>query len=186
MSSALQHFEKKCINSQSKIGGLFFEKRENQKLSLEEVSKALKIRKVFLIAIENDNFDLLPGGVYNIGFIKNYAKFLDIDFDLILQKIMSEERRQEEDCNKESYFNVSKEFKPEKNVKSFYVIVSIILMVVFAIISYFYDERSDTKNIPNEENLEDIKLNQKTQENSADLKKLNDCIEENSQDKQLL
>jgi cytoskeleton protein RodZ len=184
MSSALQHFEKKCIDSQNKVGGLFFEKRQSKKLSLEEVSATLNIRKVFLSAIENDNFDLLPGGVYNIGFIKNYAKFLDIDFDLILQKIMSEERKQEEE-QKENYFNVSKEFRPEKNVNPLYVAISVVFMIIFALASYFYNDHNSAKDSSdNEANT----LNSEAEKEKKDFFTNSEALntESDNQDKQAL
>ena len=42
--------------------------REAMGLSLEEVEQATKIRRKYLQALENEQFDLLPGAVYAKAF----------------------------------------------------------------------------------------------------------------------
>jgi len=46
--------------------------------SLEEVSKATKIRVSFLLAIEKGEHKKLPLGTYAHGFVRNYARFLKL------------------------------------------------------------------------------------------------------------
>ena len=46
---------------------------------LATVSKALKIRKDHLEALEEDRFDALPGRTYAIGFVRSYADYLGLD-----------------------------------------------------------------------------------------------------------
>ena len=53
--------------------------REAQGASLEDISARLKIRDDHLQALENDDFDRLPGHVYAIGFIRTYATHLDLN-----------------------------------------------------------------------------------------------------------
>lgn len=43
------------------LGLIFKTERTKQKLTLEVISEQLKIRKIFLQAIENEQFDELPG-----------------------------------------------------------------------------------------------------------------------------
>ena len=61
------------------FGNKFRQAREKKQLSLEDVSKVLKISARMLEAIEEENFDLLPGGIFNKGFIRSYAQHLDLD-----------------------------------------------------------------------------------------------------------
>ena len=61
------------------FGNKFRQAREKKQLSYEDVSKVTKIGSRMLRAIEEENFDLLPGGVFNKGFIRSYAKHLDLD-----------------------------------------------------------------------------------------------------------
>ncbi len=70
-------------NGAFKVGQLLKTKREERKLSLEDVCEILKIRKFFLESIEKGRLDQLPGSVYTIGFVKVYSRFLDVNFEEI-------------------------------------------------------------------------------------------------------
>lgn len=53
--------------------------REKKKITLDEVALSTKIGTRMLQALEEEKFDLLPGGVFNKGFVRAYARFLGID-----------------------------------------------------------------------------------------------------------
>jgi cytoskeleton protein RodZ len=53
--------------------------REMRGISLDEIATATKISARNLRALENEKFDQLPGGIFNKGFVRAYAKFLGID-----------------------------------------------------------------------------------------------------------
>jgi len=53
-------------------------------VSLEEISTATRISTRFLEALENDQWDQLPGGVFNRGFIRAVARFLGLDEDTLI------------------------------------------------------------------------------------------------------
>lgn len=59
--------------------------RLNQKKSLETVSKALCIRKIYLKAIEESDFKELSPVPYGIGFVRSYAEYLGLNADRIVQ-----------------------------------------------------------------------------------------------------
>jgi cytoskeletal protein RodZ len=61
------------------VGQILRETREEKMLSLEEVEKAIKIRKELLEALESDNYKKLPPPTFVQGFIKNYASYLELD-----------------------------------------------------------------------------------------------------------
>src|SRR5215469_8526383 len=46
---------------------------------LATVSRALKIRKDHLEALEEDRFEALPGKAYAVGFVRSYADYLGLD-----------------------------------------------------------------------------------------------------------
>jgi cytoskeletal protein RodZ len=58
--------------------------REMRGVSLEEISAATRIGTRFLQAIENDQWDQLPGGVFNRGFIRSIARYLGLDEDSLV------------------------------------------------------------------------------------------------------
>ncbi len=65
----------------SSFGGDLRRERELREVSLQEISEATKISMKFLHAIEQNQFELLPGGVFNVGFIRAYAKHIGVDDD---------------------------------------------------------------------------------------------------------
>src|SRR5580700_6782310 len=62
-----------------KFGDKFRKARERQGVKLEDVSNSTKIGSRMLRAIEEEHFDQLPGGVFNKGFVRAYAKYLGLD-----------------------------------------------------------------------------------------------------------
>jgi len=66
------------------VGQILKETRESKFYSLEEVEKTIKIRKELLEALEADDYSKLPPATFVQGFIKNYAKFLDLDGEKLL------------------------------------------------------------------------------------------------------
>jgi Helix-turn-helix domain/Domain of unknown function (DUF4115) len=61
------------------FGDKFRKERERQGMKLEDVSNSTKIGSRMIRAIEDEHFDQLPGGVFNKGFIRAYAKHLGLD-----------------------------------------------------------------------------------------------------------
>ena len=55
--------------------------REMRGISLDEIAEATKIGTRSLKALESGEFDKLPGGIFNKGFVRAYARYLGIDED---------------------------------------------------------------------------------------------------------
>lgn len=55
--------------------------REMRGITLEEITESTKISRRHLEALEGEHFDQLPGGVFNKGFVRAYARFLGLDED---------------------------------------------------------------------------------------------------------
>lgn len=67
------------------IGPTLREARNRRKVELSEVEAAIKIRVRYLQAIENEEWDALPGGAYTRGFIRTYASYLGLDGDRLAE-----------------------------------------------------------------------------------------------------
>jgi len=63
------------------FGARLKREREQRKITLDDVSVSTKIGTRFLLALEEEHFDQLPGGIFNKGFVKAYARHLGIDED---------------------------------------------------------------------------------------------------------
>ena len=71
------------------IGEILRQVREEQKLSLDEIALITKVRLKYLAAIEADQYDILPSVVQTKGFVRSYARALDLDPALLLSKLRS-------------------------------------------------------------------------------------------------
>ena len=61
-----------------KLGQRLHTLRTQKKLTIDEVSQAIKIKPVFLIAIEKGEYHKLPSPAYAQGFVRNYATYLGL------------------------------------------------------------------------------------------------------------
>jgi len=61
------------------LGARLKRERQQRRMTLDEISTSTKIGTRFLIAIEDEQFDQLPGGIFNKGFIKAYARAVGVD-----------------------------------------------------------------------------------------------------------
>lgn len=61
------------------VGKTLRDARRRREIDLAEVEAATKIRPRFLQALENEEWDALPGEVYARGFIRAYAGYLGLD-----------------------------------------------------------------------------------------------------------
>jgi cytoskeletal protein RodZ len=61
-----------------KLGQRLHTLRTQRKLSIDEVSQAIKIKPAFLTAIEKGEYHKLPSPAYAQGFVRNYATYLGL------------------------------------------------------------------------------------------------------------
>lgn len=59
--------------------------RLKQKKSIETVSEALCIRRIYIKALEEDDFEELAPVPYGIGFVRSYANYLGLNADRVVQ-----------------------------------------------------------------------------------------------------
>ncbi len=59
--------------------------RASKGISLQDIACTTKITLRYLQAIERGEFDKLPGGVYNVNYIRQYARAVDIDESGLLE-----------------------------------------------------------------------------------------------------
>jgi cytoskeleton protein RodZ len=58
--------------------------RDLREVTLEEITQATRIGSRFLEALENEEWDKLPGGVFNRGFVRSIAHYLGLDEEALL------------------------------------------------------------------------------------------------------
>ncbi|HKH22975.1 MAG TPA: helix-turn-helix domain-containing protein [Solirubrobacterales bacterium] len=68
------------------VGQVLREARSSRGIELSDVERVTKIRVKFLRAMEEDDWDALPGPAYARGFLATYASFLDLDGDELVER----------------------------------------------------------------------------------------------------
>lgn len=66
------------------VGFMLMERRIAKGLTPLDVEHAIKIREKFILAIEADNFSLLPSPSYAKGFVRNYAEYLGLPTESVM------------------------------------------------------------------------------------------------------
>lgn len=67
------------------IGQYMRESRESLRVSIEQAAQALHIRPKYLESLEAGELSDLPGKSYTRGYIRNYAQYLGLDVDKVLE-----------------------------------------------------------------------------------------------------
>jgi cytoskeleton protein RodZ len=62
-----------------RIGDILRRERERRGDDLQQIADHLCIRRSYLNAIENSNYDEFPADIYVIGFLRSYAQYLNLD-----------------------------------------------------------------------------------------------------------
>ena len=61
------------------LGEKLRQAREERGISLSEVAEQTRISPIYLESIDNDDYRKLPGGIFNRGFVKSYAKYVGLN-----------------------------------------------------------------------------------------------------------
>jgi cytoskeleton protein RodZ len=72
------------------VGAVLRERREELGFDLDAVGEALRIKPIYLAALEQGRSQDLPGPTYAIGFTRAYAQLLDLDSERILDSYKAE------------------------------------------------------------------------------------------------
>lgn len=143
------------------LGTLLKKARQEKGLSIEDIQTETKIRKKYIEAIENNEFDKLPGKVYLKVFIKGYAREVDINYQALLDnyKVLNTSEKRKTNLDKD-YLNGTKvDHKVNKKKKgSTLKIILIILLIIFltglGVYTYQYFSNSDIRLLGEQNNIE--------------------------------
>src|SRR5258706_16149797 len=70
--------------------------REAQSLTIDKASEATRIRVPYLQALEMDDHSVLPSPVQARGFLRNYAEYLGLNIDQLLDELRAEQKPTDE------------------------------------------------------------------------------------------
>jgi cytoskeletal protein RodZ len=73
------------------------EARKRKGVSLQQIAENTKIGTFFLRAIESEEFEKLPGGIFDTNYIRQYAAEIEIEPHPVLQQYEAFQRARSED-----------------------------------------------------------------------------------------
>lgn len=119
----------------STLGEKLRQAREERGISISEVAEQTRISALYLEGIEADDYRTLPGGIFNKGFVKSYAKYVGVDEQEALQDyarlISSQDSQAEED---------TKTYRPEvltdDRSNSYSFVTIIFAIIILGLISW--------------------------------------------------
>ena len=140
----------------STVGKLCLDARLNKGLTQEQAGALLKVRVKIIKDFEDGEQIDLPGLAYKIGFVRSYARLLDLDGDLLVREF-------KESLELNSFKEEYKFLTPELNKNNF-IPIGAVVSVFVAILSYtgwYYSDRSNKI-----EQVSDKKIAEKSLNNS--------------------
>ncbi len=81
MGMATFAFRNRTGEAVESFGARLKREREKKGVTLDDISLNTKIGTRMLRALEDEHFDQLPGGIFNKGFVRAYARHLGLDED---------------------------------------------------------------------------------------------------------
>ncbi|MGI1805052.1 helix-turn-helix domain-containing protein [Exiguobacterium sp. TDN 0502] len=124
----------------TELGTYLKEQREALGVSLEQIQTTTKIQKRYIVAIEEGNYDQLPGAFYARAFIKTYAEALGLDVDEVFttykRDLPEPEAQPVVELSRRATY--SKSSAPKKSVATRWIPNIIIIVLIFAIGAALY------------------------------------------------
>ncbi|HEY6465935.1 MAG TPA: helix-turn-helix transcriptional regulator [Candidatus Acidoferrales bacterium] len=103
--------------------------RELRGVTLEEVAAATRISPRFLEALENEQWDRLPGGAFNRGFIRSVARYLGLDEENMVAEYALETKGLNQSSASPDSQGMPRDWRPAITGTVVLVVVIIILAV---------------------------------------------------------
>jgi len=136
------------------VGEILRKRREEIGLNLRDVARITKIRYDFLKAIEDGAFEKLPVEAYVKGYIREYARVLDIDPEAVIDVYIRHISPPEDEKI------IQKQILKRKGLKTQYLLISLLSVAMLASILFilfiFVPEKQEAPSVTFETEKEDL------------------------------
>jgi cytoskeleton protein RodZ len=138
----------------AQIGSMLREARIHMGLSLKSVSEITKVRFKYLEALEEDDFQVIPGPTFIKAYLRTYASVLRLDADALVEEYRNTyERRRSSagdslDLTLEQVRNRSlrpRKKRPERNTRRGYTLVGVLAIVAVVLLAWFGSNRGQSE-----------------------------------------
>lgn len=130
--------------------------REERGISISEVAEQTRISPLYIEAIEKDDYKILPGGIFNKGFVRSYAKYIGFDEQEALQdysKIVAADEMQEADSAQPTYRpEVLTDDRTVNSVPTLILAVLILALLAvggYYLVEYIKEKQGETVTVAN-------------------------------------
>ena len=144
------------------MGSTFRAEREKRGLTIKDIERETSIRAKYLEALEQGKYDVLPSEVYVKGFIRNYADFLHLNAEKLVQEYREEIHGSDVEpiaqtapattsiVNERAPFSSGSDFherveKSHKNQIAVMLVAAVVIAFVGSIYYFFGDDPSAPK-----------------------------------------
>ncbi|SMB97169.1 protein RodZ, contains Xre-like HTH and DUF4115 domains [Thermanaeromonas toyohensis ToBE] len=114
-----------------RIGEALRKAREEKGITLRQAEEATKIRLKYLDALEREEFTQLPGRVYAIGFLRNYARYLGLNWQELVDELKAQWPPEEE--IKPTPSSTIQEKRPKKGFLTRWLGILLVLVLLWAV-----------------------------------------------------
>lgn len=116
------------------MGTTLREARVRRSLTLQQVEEDTKIRVKYLQAMENEDFDLMPGPTYAKAFLRTYSTYLGLDANVMLQEYSSRgAQRDHEPFGGSSMLGAPRSHRGRNTIVFIAVICLLVLAVMYVL-----------------------------------------------------
>jgi cytoskeleton protein RodZ len=116
------------------LGQQLKQSREEKNISLQEIAESTHISIRFLQAIENDAYDVLPGGVFNRAFVRKFARQVGFDEEQAVN--LYQEQWQEQGGEPERVYQLGVDESEFRQTSGNGLLLSFVALVVLGSLAY--------------------------------------------------
>jgi cytoskeletal protein RodZ len=122
------------------FGNWLRRQREMREIRLGEIAEVTKISRRYLEALEQDRFDILPAPVFAKGFLREYASFVGLDPDEVVNSYLLAQRATQP--HEEARAAVVEKRSPTEWTSGVLLALLVVVLLVLVALLAFYAERS--------------------------------------------
>lgn len=127
---------------QSGFGAVLRQRREELGLSLNDLAASTRVRKTYLQALEEENLQMLPGAAYAVGFLRIYARQLELPIEPLVAALTGERTLEDHAARHALGGDGSRRAKQIRGKGKAVKLLLLLILLLLAAAGYFYYRQS--------------------------------------------